>query len=95
MQLRMWFHSDEHRAEVASLVAAEELDKVFSVEDLIIGESALFCATGISESALLPGVQFIGHQVQTHSILMRARSGTVRRIEALHNLDKKIVPIRL
>lgn len=95
MQLRMWFHSDEHRAEVASLVAAEELDKVFNVEDLIIGESALFCATGISESALLPGVQFIGHQVQTHSILMRARSGTVRRIEALHNLDKKIVPIRL
>ncbi|MCP5560239.1 MAG: class II fructose-bisphosphatase [Verrucomicrobiaceae bacterium] len=94
MQLRMWFHNDEHRAEVAAQVAPEELDKVFCVDELIIGDSALFCATGISESALLPGVQFIGHQVQTHSILMRARSGTVRRINALHNLDKKIVPLR-
>ncbi|MBX7209605.1 MAG: class II fructose-bisphosphatase [Verrucomicrobiaceae bacterium] len=94
MQLRMWFHNDEHRAEVEREVGVAEVQRVFRSDDLVIGESALFCATGISDSALLPGVKLIGHRVETHSILMRARSGTVRRIHASHLLDKKIVPIR-
>lgn len=94
MQLRMWFHNQEHHAEVAELVTREELTKVFFVEDLVMGESALFCATGISDSSLLPGVKLIGHRAETHSILMRARSGTVRHIHATHQLDKKVVPLR-
>jgi fructose-1,6-bisphosphatase II len=60
----------------------------------VIGDSALFCATGISDSPLLPGVKLIGHRAETHSILMRARSGTVRHITATHNLDRKVVPLR-
>ena len=94
MQLRMWFHNKEHHAEVAALVTREELTKVFFVDDLVMGESALFCATGISDSSLLPGVKLIGHRAETHSILMRARSGTVRHIHATHQLDKKVVPLR-
>jgi fructose-1,6-bisphosphatase II len=94
MQLRMWFHSDEHRAEVAAQVTEEELTKVFRIDDLIIGDSALFCATGISDSPLVPGCQLVDHRVETHSILMRARSGTIRRIHAVHDLDRKIVPLR-
>jgi fructose-1,6-bisphosphatase II len=35
-----------------------------------------------------------GHRVETHSILMRARSGTVRRIHSVHDLDRKVVPLR-
>jgi fructose-1,6-bisphosphatase II len=42
----------------------------------------------------MPGVKIIGHRVETHSILMRSRSGTVRRIHASHDLDKKVVPLR-
>jgi fructose-1,6-bisphosphatase II len=94
MQVRMWFHTEEHRAEVAREVPPEEMDKVFRVNDLVVGDSALFCATGISDSALLPGIKVIGHRAETHSILMRARSRTVRRIHAVHHLDNKSIPLR-
>ena len=97
MQLRMWFDPEkhaEHSKEVAALVSPEELKKVFRVDDLIIGESALFCATGISDSPLLPGVKLIGHKAETHSVLMRSRSGTVRHIQAMHQMDRKVVPLR-
>jgi fructose-1,6-bisphosphatase II len=97
MQLRMWFDHDrheEHYREVASVMSEENIKRIHRVDDLVIGDSALFCATGISDSALLPGVKLIGHMAETHSILMRARSGTVRHIQALHQLDKKVIPLR-
>lgn len=94
MEVRMWLHTEEHRAEVMAQVPPEEINRVYRVDDLVVGESALFCATGISDSPLLPGIKFIGHRAETHSILMRARSGTVRHIHAVHNLDKKFIPLR-
>jgi len=94
MDVRMWFHTEAHRAEVAAQVSASEMTRVYRSDDLVQGESALFCATGISDSPLLPGVKLIGHRVETHSILMRARSGTVRHIHASHDLDRKVVPLR-
>jgi fructose-1,6-bisphosphatase II len=94
MQVRMWFQDEAHRAEIAKQVPVEDLTRVFLSNDLVEGDSALFCATGISDSALLPGVKIIGHRAETHSILMRARSGTVRHIHAVHQLDKKIIPSR-
>lgn len=94
MQTRMWFQDDAHRAEVAAQVTPEFLTRVFTKDDLVTGDSALFCATGITDSALLPGVKLTGHRAETHSILMRARSGTVRRISATHRLDRKVVPLR-
>ena len=94
IQVRMWFHDEAHRAEVAAQVSAEDLTRVYRADDLVIGESALFCATGISDSSLLPGIKLIGHRAETHSILMRARSRTVRRIHAVHHLDHKLLPLR-
>jgi fructose-1,6-bisphosphatase II len=96
MQLRMWFKpgDDVHRDEVSASMSAGDLRRVYRSDDLVVGESALFCATGISDSTLLPGVKLIGHRVETHSILMRSRSGTVRHIHAVHQLDRKIVPVR-
>jgi fructose-1,6-bisphosphatase II len=94
MQVRMWFHEEGHRAQVATLVPPGDLDRVFRIDDLVVGESALFCATGISDSTLLPGIKIIGHRAETHSILMRARSRTVRRIHAVHDLDHKAIPLR-
>jgi fructose-1,6-bisphosphatase II len=97
MQLRMWFDEQrhpEHLREVASRLSREEMTRVFQVDELVVGDSALFCATGISDSALLPGVKLIGHRAETHSILMRARSGTVRHIIATHHLDRKMIPLR-
>jgi fructose-1,6-bisphosphatase II len=97
IQLRMWFDHARHpghQAEVATLVPPEDLTRVFRVDDLVVGDSALFCATGITDSTLLPGVKLIGHRAETHSILMRARSGTVRHIQAVHQLDRKSTPLR-
>jgi fructose-1,6-bisphosphatase II len=94
MQVRMWFHDEAHRAEVAAQVPPEDLRRVFRINDLVVGESALFCATGISDSALLPGIKVIGHRAETHSMLLRARSRTVRHIRAVHHLDQKVIPLR-
>jgi fructose-1,6-bisphosphatase II len=94
MQLRMWPHTPEHRAEIIAEVGQEAAERVYRIDDLIIGDSALFCATGISDSPLVPGCRLVGHRVETHSILMRSRSGTVRRIHAVHDLDRKVVPLR-
>jgi fructose-1,6-bisphosphatase II len=94
MEVRMWLHDEAHRKDVAAQVAPEDLERVFRVNDLVVGESALFCATGISDSALLPGIKVIGHRAETHSVLMRARSRTVRHIRAIHNLDYKMLPLR-
>jgi fructose-1,6-bisphosphatase II len=94
MEVRMWFHEEAHRATVAAQVPPEDLERVFRINDLLVGESALFCATGISDSALLPGIKLTGHRAETHSILMRARSRTVRHIHAIHDLDHKVIPLR-
>jgi fructose-1,6-bisphosphatase II len=94
MQVRMWFHEAAHRIEVATRFPDMELDRVYRAAELVVGESALFCATGISDSALLPGIRIVGHRAETHSILMRARSRTVRHIRAVHDLDHKAVPLR-
>jgi fructose-1,6-bisphosphatase II len=94
MQVRMWFHEEAHRAEVAAQVPPEELQRVFRKNDLVVGESALFCATGITDNALVSGIKVTGHRAETHSILMRARSRTVRYIRAVHSLDHKIVALR-
>jgi fructose-1,6-bisphosphatase II len=61
---------------------------------LVAGGSSIFCATGISDSALLPGVKLVGNTAITHSILMRARSKTVRYIRAVHNLAEKTIHVR-
>jgi fructose-1,6-bisphosphatase II len=94
MEVRMWFHEEAHRTEIAAQVPPEDLRRVYRVNDLVVGESALFCATGITDNALVRGINVTGRQAETHSILMRARSRTVRRIHAVHNLDHKIIPLR-
>jgi len=94
MEVRMWFHEEGHRAAVAAQVPPGDLERVFRINDLVVGDSALFCATGISDSALLPGIKFTGHRAETRSILMRARSRTVRHIHAIHDLDQKVIPLR-
>ncbi|KAA9032831.1 class II fructose-bisphosphatase [Niallia endozanthoxylica] len=63
--------------------------KVLLMDDLVKGDDAIFAATGITDGELLRGVQFKGSYATTHSIVMRAKSGTVRFIEGTHSLKKK------
>jgi fructose-1,6-bisphosphatase II len=94
LQLRMWFKDDQQRADTAKVSSLADMQRTFFSSDLVPGSSAIFCATGITDSALLPGVKLIGETAITHSILMRAKSRTVRYIRAVHNLKEKTIRLR-
>lgn len=66
-----------------------ELGKVLRMEDLVRGDDAIFAATGVTDGELLRGVQFKGHYGETQSVVMRAKSGTVRFIDGRHSLKIK------
>lgn len=89
--VRMWPRDDEERAELLKTNSPEDIARTQTRDDLVHGDSAVFCATGISDSALLPGVKLIGKTAITHSILMRSRSKTVRYIRAVHDLETKTI----
>jgi fructose-1,6-bisphosphatase II len=92
--LRMWPRDDAERAELLKTVSPAGISRVYHTDDLVHGDSAIFCATGISDSPMLPGVKLIGKTAITHSILMRARSRTVRYIRAEHDLEVKTIRLR-
>ena len=94
IQARMWPRDDEELKQVIEQGFAEELQRVFHAADLAKGNNIIFCATGVSDSPLLRGVRVRGHTAITHSILMRARSRTVRLIEAYHDLAHKTIRLR-
>lgn len=67
-----------------------DVDKVLTMEDLVRGNEILFAATGISDGELLKGVVYYeNNMATTYSVVMRAETGTIRFVEALHKLDKK------
>lgn len=66
-----------------------DVNQVLTMEDLVRGDDAIFAATGVTDGELLKGVQFRGSYGSTHSVVMRAKSGTVRFIEGRHSLRKK------
>lgn len=67
----------------------EDVNAVLRMEDLVRGDDAIFAATGVTDGELLRGVQFKGTNATTHSVVMRAKSGTVRFIDGQHNIKKK------
>lgn len=67
-----------------------DIDKVLRLEDLAKGDEIIFAATGISDGELLRGVVYYeNNMAKTYSVVMRAETGTIRFVEALHKLDKK------
>jgi len=94
IQLRMWPRDDEERSLLLKSCTEADLDRIHFTNDLVAGDSSLFCATGISDSAMVPGVKLVGKKAITHTILMRARSKTVRYIRAIHDLEKKTIHLR-
>jgi fructose-1,6-bisphosphatase II len=84
---RLWPRSDEERQ--AALDAGYDLDEVLDTERLVSGDNVFFSATGVTEGDMLKGVQFEGPEgATTESLVMRSRSGTVRRVQARHDRAK-------
>jgi fructose-1,6-bisphosphatase II len=63
-------------------------DKVLMIDDLVSSNDVFFAATGITNGELLKGVDYFAHGATTESLVVRGMTGTVRRIEAIHRLDK-------
>ncbi len=86
MQTRLWLRNDDERR-----VAEErniDVAKVFTIDDLVQGQDVLFAVTGITDGELLEGVKFVHGGANTHSLVMRSASGTIRWIESFHRISK-------
>ncbi|NMC49509.1 MAG: class II fructose-bisphosphatase [Desulfovibrio sp.] len=67
--------------------AGMDIRRIYTVADLVKSEDLFFAATGISGGTFLKGVRYTGHGAETHSLVMRGKTGTIRYIEAIHNWD--------
>jgi fructose-1,6-bisphosphatase II len=94
MQCKMWPRDEKERKNLIDAGYEKDLGRVYSADDLARGKNIIFCASGISDSALLRGVKSMGTMAVTHSILMRAKSRTVRFIRTMHNLQNKTIRLR-
>jgi fructose-1,6-bisphosphatase II len=86
IQGKLWPRNDEERQ--ALVDGGFDLDRVLATDDLVAGEDVFVAATGVTDGALLDGVRYTAGGAETASIVMRSRSGTVRRIEATHRWGK-------
>ncbi len=66
-----------------------DINKVLMMEDFVKGEDAIFAATGVTDGELLQGVRYQGLTATTQSLVMRAKTGTIRVIDGTHRLEKK------
>jgi fructose-1,6-bisphosphatase II len=86
LQGRLWPRNDEERQ--ALVDAGYDVDRVLTQDDLVAGEDVFVAATGVTSGALLRGVRLSAAGAETESIVMRSRSGTVRRVAAYHPSEK-------
>jgi fructose-1,6-bisphosphatase II len=86
IQGKLWPKDDEERQR--AIDAGHDLDRVLTTDDLVSGENVFFVATGITDGELLRGVRYRSETALTESIVMRSKSGTVRRIDSEHRLAK-------
>ncbi|WDL95182.1 class II fructose-bisphosphatase [Alicyclobacillus sp. ALC3] len=89
LQGRLVPEDDEQLARCHSM-GIEDVSRVLRMEDLVKGDDAIFAATGVTDGELLRGVRLEGYaRATTHSIVMRAKTGTIRFIQATHDLSRK------
>jgi fructose-1,6-bisphosphatase II len=86
LQGRLWPRDDEERQKLVK--AGLDPDRVLRTDDLVGGDNVFVAATGVTSGALLRGVRYLPDGAVTDSIVMRSRSGTVRRVEAEHRFEK-------
>src|SRR3954464_12592347 len=83
---KLWPRHDQERQ--AAIDDGYDPDPGLTTDILVAGDNAFFAATGITDGELLQGVHYDGRGATTHSLVMRSKSGTVRRIDSRHRLTK-------
>ena len=91
-QGKLTFRNEEEKAR-ALRMGVEDLERVYKVDELAQGD-VMFTATGVTDGTMLKGIRRVGNSLMTESIVMRSKTGTVRVIQAEHNLSRKagVVP---
>jgi fructose-1,6-bisphosphatase II len=86
IQGKLWPRDDAERRK--ALDAGHDLDQVLTTNDLVSSDDVFFAATGITQGELMQGVRFRRDVAMTHSLVMRGRSGTIRKVDSEHQLWK-------
>ncbi|HEX2382056.1 MAG TPA: class II fructose-bisphosphatase [Acidimicrobiales bacterium] len=86
IQGRLWPRNDEERQ--AAIDAGYDLDRVLTTDDLVSGDNCFFAVTGITDGEVLKGVHYDARGATTQSLVTRSKSGTVRQVNARHQLNK-------
>ncbi|MEV7967490.1 class II fructose-bisphosphatase [Sphaerisporangium sp. NPDC088356] len=86
IQGKLWPRDDDERRR--ALDAGHDLDRVLTTDDLVTSDDVFFAASGITDGELMGGVRYRSGAAVTHSLVMRGRSGTVRKVESEHQLWK-------
>ena len=86
MQGKLYPRNEEERQSL--LDNGYDIDRVLTTDDLVAGDDVFFAATGVTHGGLLQGVQYRKDRIITHSMVMRGRSGTVRYVDAHHQVEK-------
>ncbi|AUJ24069.1 MULTISPECIES: class II fructose-bisphosphatase [Virgibacillus] len=81
--------ANKEESDRCSKMGIMDINKVLHMDDFCSGDDAIFAATGVTDGELLKGVQFKGTNATTETVVMRAKSGTVRFIDGTHSLKKK------
>ncbi len=87
MQGRLLFRNDDEKSRAAKL-GIKDLNRKYSMLDLAKGD-VMFAATGVTDGSMVRGVRRVGNSILTSSLVMRSKTGTVRTIEAEHDLVRK------
>lgn len=94
MQGRLVPENEQEAARACSMGLADPT-QLLKLEDLVCGDDVIFAATGITDATPLKGVLFEGNSARTYSVVMRAKTGTIRYVEAIHRFDKKEIFTKL
>jgi fructose-1,6-bisphosphatase II len=86
IQCKLWPRDEKERAQAEKLGLG--LDSVLTIDDLVRGNDVFFSLTGVTDGELVKGVHYFPHGATTETLVMRSRSGTVRRIQSVHNFEK-------
>lgn len=94
MQGRL-YPEDEEQVRRCHEMGITDVNQVLKLEDMVKGDDCMFTATGITNCNMLNGLRFFNGGVRTHTISARYKTGTVRFVDAIHNLDRKDFEVKL
>ncbi len=67
-----------------------DINRVLTIDDLVSGDDVIFAATAITEGNILSGIKYFPGGARTQSVVMRYKTGTVRFVDTIHSIDRKL-----